>query len=59
MEAGWGVESVYIEAGEAKQNCSAIVSIDPDRTDNTFHGFDVLKGFHGFTYRAVRWATSK
>lgn len=47
------------EAREAKQNCSAIVSIDLDRTDNRFHGFDVLKGFRGFTYRAVRWATSK
>lgn len=42
-----------------KKNCTAIVNIDLDRTDNRFHSFDVLKGFHWFTYTAVRWATSK
>lgn len=48
------------EAGEEEEeNCTAIVSVDLDRTDNRFHGSDVLKGFHWFTYRAVRWATSK
>lgn len=46
------------EAGEEKY-CTAIVSADLDRTDNRFHGSDVLKGFYWFTYRAVRWATSK
>lgn len=44
---------------QKKGNCTAIVSADLDRTDNQFHGFDVLKGFQGFTYRAVRRATSK
>ena len=47
-----------MERGREEKNCTAIVSIDLDRTDNRFHGFDVLKGFHWFTYRAVRWATS-
>lgn len=42
-----------------KKYCTAIVSVDLDRTDNRFHGSDVLKGFRWFTYRAVRWATSK
>ena len=42
-----------------KKYRTAIVSVDLDRTDNRFHGSDVLKGFHWFTYRAVRWATSK
>lgn len=50
---GWGWGGVYFEAREA------IVSIDLDRTDNRFHGFNVLEGFHRFTYRTVRWATSK
>lgn len=46
------------EAREEKYR-TAIVSADLDRTDNRFHGSDVLKGFYWFTYRAVRWATSK
>lgn len=50
---------IHREAEEAKQNSTAIVSTDLDRTDNRFHGFNVLKGFHGFAYRTVRWATSE
>lgn len=55
-DRGWGWGDM--ERGREEKNCTAIVSIDLDRTDNRFHGFDVLKGFHWFIYRAVRWATS-
>lgn len=66
---------MFISAKKKKQPCgvkqnggggaggekyyTAIVSADLDRTDNRVHRPDVLKGFYWFTYRAVRWATSK
>ena len=39
------------------RNCTAFVSIDLDRTDNRFPGFDVLKALHCFTFTALRQAT--
>lgn len=57
-EGGGGTEMERREE-EKKKSCTAIVSVDLDRTDNRFHGSDVLEGFHWFTYRTVRWATSK